>query len=111
MKLEMKAVSSPADSFMLDSLKSSSIFINNSQTAWCTRMENVGNWVTIDFGKTRSVNYLTTLGYPIGTEPSYDNFTLQVSEDNKNYLDYTEDGKIKVIYFSCLSFLLEILIS
>ena len=52
--------------------------------------------MTVDLGKTRTVNSVVTLGYPAGTEPGFGSFTIQVSQDNKRFLNFTEDGKTKV---------------
>ena len=96
MNLELKSASSPQDSYSLKALKSFNVFLNNSVSAWCARKQRPGGWVTLDLGKNRIVSALTTSGYPVGTEPGFNNFTLQMSGENKVFRNYTENGKTKV---------------
>lgn len=105
MTLDIKAVSSPQDSYTLETLKSSNVLANNTRSAWCSRKGRPGRWVTIDLGRVRSIFTLTALGYPVGTEPGFANFTLQLSGEKEVFLNYTENGKTKV-YTTILLFLI-----
>lgn len=96
MNLEIKSTSSPQDSYSLKALKSFNVFLNNSVSAWCRRKQRPGGWVTLDLGADRTISALTTSGYPVGTEPGFKNFTLQMSGLDIVYLNYTEDTKTKV---------------
>ena len=96
MNLGIKSVSSPQDSTSLKPLKSFNVFLNNSRSAWCSRKSKGRQWITIDLGMVRSVQALTTLGYPVGTEPSFANFTLQLGRETEVFLNFTENGKTKV---------------
>ena len=96
MNFEIKSVNSPQDTYSLKALKSFNVFLNNSVSAWCRRTERPGGWVTLDLGTIRTVSALTTSGYPVGTEPGFKNFTLQISGKDSVYLNYTENARAKV---------------
>lgn len=94
--LAIKSANSPQDSYSLKDLKSVNVFLNNSVSAWCSRKQRAGGWVTLDLGRARTINALTTSGYPVGTEPGFKNFTLQISGETKVFLNYMESSKTKV---------------
>ena len=98
--LAIKSANSPQDSYSLKDLKSVNVFLNNSVSAWCSRKQRAGGWVTLDLGRARTINALTTSGYPVGTEPGFKNFTLQISGETKVFLNYMESSKTKVLSYS-----------
>ena len=94
--LKIVSTYSPQDPLTLKTLRSRNIQLSNRGSAWCSRAHNEGQWIRLDLGRMRTISVLVTLGYPVGTEPGFDNFTMQLSYDNVTYYDYEEGNTIKV---------------
>eukprot|EP00795_Rhopilema_esculentum_P004102 gene4102-20284_t len=98
--LRIVNVWSPQDSRLIWTLRSHNIFINNTQSAWCSKKGWPNQWATLDLGKVRTISTIISLGYPVATQPGFANFTIQFSSDNQTYYNYTEAGKNKLFHGS-----------
>ena len=65
-------------------------------SAWMAQLKDFEPWFQIDFTINTTITALTTQGYP-DSEYWVENYTLSFATDNNVWLDYEQNGQIKVI--------------
>ena len=66
--------------------------------AWTASVQNAGQYLAIDFGKTFIVTQVMTQGRQ-GSDEYVTEFTLEFSSDNKTWTEYTNEFGITEVKF------------